>query len=131
MSLFNVVLWDFCSDDMLLFYTNWRKAIRKLLCLPMLCHNNLSHLIVDDMPVDNQVYKRFLKFLKNICNSNNSVIQLLGKLVIYGSSSTVSNNLSLICNVFSVNRNVCQFNMNVFSLTDSDDIGTPDSIVIP
>ena len=45
MSLFGSVLWDFSSKHVEMFYTTWRKCIRRLLGLPYRTHNNLLHLI--------------------------------------------------------------------------------------
>ena len=60
MALFNLVLWDFSSNDAQILMCNQRKAI--LLALPKLCHNSLINLSVDDAPIDAQLYARFNNF---------------------------------------------------------------------
>ena len=104
MALFNLDLWDFSSNDAQIFMCNWRKAIRKLLALPKLCHNSLINLIVDDALIDAQLYSRFNHFFKKISTSNNEVVNLCSKLVDFDSGSTVSNNLLLICCTYNANR---------------------------
>ena len=59
MSLYGSVLWDFSSKHVEMFYTTWRKCIRRLLGLPYRAHNNLLHLICNDIPVDGQLHLRF------------------------------------------------------------------------
>ena len=63
LSMFNVVLWDLGSSEMSTFYCNWRKSIRKLLNLPLLCHSDFLHRIVNDIPNDLQIKKKMCKFL--------------------------------------------------------------------
>ena len=62
------------------------------------------NLIVDDAPIDAQLYARFNNFFKKISVSNNEVVNLCSKLVQLGSGSTVSNNLLVICCTYNVNR---------------------------
>ena len=130
MSLFNVVLWDFNSKEMSVFYTSWRKALRKLLSLPMVCHSHLLHLIVDDIPVDLQIYKRFIKFINNVKDSKNTVIQLLGKIAIYGSGSIVSNNILYVCSILNLNINSEQLDTSMFCVSNDQDVSVNDNIIV-
>ena len=59
MSLYGGVLWNFSSKHVEMFYTTWRKCIQRLLGLPYRTHNNLLHLICNDIPVDGQLHLRF------------------------------------------------------------------------
>ena len=104
MALFNLVLWDCSSNDAQICMCSWRKAIRKLLVPLKPFHNSLINLIIDDAPTDAQLYARFNNFFKKISTSNNEVLNFCSKLVQFRSGSTVSNNLSVICCTYNVNR---------------------------
>ena len=71
MSSYGSVLWDFSSKHVEMFYTTWRKCIRRLLGLPYRTHNNLLHLICNDIPVDGQLHLGFLNFFVNNLKSDN------------------------------------------------------------
>ena len=104
MPLFGSVLWDFSNADLMLFYSRWRVCVKKLLKISPLCHCNLLQWIVNDIPVDMQLYNKFIKFLKHLCTTNNNCISLWARLAIEGSGSSVSNNLTILSNVFHIPR---------------------------
>ena len=90
MSLYGSVLWDFESREVLQFYTEWRKAIRRLFNLPRRTHRRYLYLICYDPPIDVQLYKRFNQLIHTMQNSDNDCVKLAGKLAVYGSQSNVS-----------------------------------------
>ena len=69
MPLYGSVLWDFESKETVKFYTEWRKAIRRLFNLSNRTHCRYLHLICNDLPVKVQLYKRFNKFIATVINS--------------------------------------------------------------
>lgn len=106
MPLYGSIFWDYSSKYISKFYVTWRKCIRKLLNIPNLTHSKLINLIVDDIPIEIQLYKRFMKFLYKAYNSNNNNISFCTKLMLNGSNSVINNNLTHICNFLNINR--CQ-----------------------
>ena len=90
------LLWDFESRKVPRFYTEWRKAIRRLFNLTRRAHSRYLHLICNDPPINVQLYKRFNKFIHRILNSDNDYVKLAGKLAVYGSQSNVSKNINVI-----------------------------------
>ena len=66
-----------------------------MLNLPPRTHNALIHHIVDDIPIAEQVFKRFIPFI-NSCISGNSVCSLAAKLALHGSNSVVCRNINCI-----------------------------------
>ena len=97
MPLYGCVLWDYSTLAMNKFFTQWRKGIRTLLNLPVRTHSRYIPLIIEDLPVEYQLYKRFLKFVHNLIKSENKCISLCARLMFNGSSSAASNNVNLIC----------------------------------
>ena len=104
MSLYGSVLWDFSSKHVEMFYTTWRKCIRRLLGLPYRTHNNLLHLICNDIPVDGQLHLRFLNFFVNNLKSDNTCVKLCALLCLRGSRSAASNSLNFITNLYSMDK---------------------------
>ena len=102
MSLFGCQLWDFSGKEVQLFYTAWRKAIRFLWKLPPRCHNNLLHLVCDDLDIEVQLHKRFLKFFYSLYHSRNTIVCSLAKQVIGGSRSSVCNSLNYILSKYGI-----------------------------
>ena len=78
--------------------------IRRLFNISPRTHSKYLPLICEDLPIDVQIYKRFIKFFDNVINSDNECVTLCGKLALNGSNSSVCNNLSLISHVFKCNR---------------------------
>ena len=104
MSLYGGVLWDFSSKHVEMFYTTRRKCIQRLLGLPYRPHNNLLHLICNDIPVDGQLHLRFLNFFVNNLKSDNTCVKLCALLCLRGSRSEASNSLNFITNVYSMDK---------------------------
>ena len=122
MPLYGSQLLDLDHCSMKLFYTSWRKSVRFVLNLPYRTHCNLLNTICDDQPIETQMYVRFLKFYKSLCNSSNSIVSICCELLRSGTSSPISNSLTKVCDFFHINRLDAQF----FSFTPVD---SPDEIV--
>ena len=119
MSVYGSPLWNFGDSDCERFYVAWRKCIRRLLNLPSRTHCNLLNIICNDCPVDVQLHRRFLKFLKSCCTSNNTCIKLCSELVLHGSGSNVCDSLTYICSQYKIERQkVAEFNENLLADLD-------------
>ena len=94
----------FSSKHVEMFYTIRRKCIRRLLGLPYRTHNNLLHLICNDIPVDGQLHLRFLNFFVNNLKSDNTCVKLCALLCLRGSRSEASKSLYFITNLFSMDK---------------------------
>jgi hypothetical protein len=84
--------------------TSWRKCVRHILGLPYRTHSQLLYLICNDKPIHIQLYNRFLSFFKCIQSSSNVLVSTCFELLLVGSSSNVSNNVTLLCELLSVSR---------------------------
>ena len=104
MPLYGCQLWDLSSKTIDKFYIAWRKSIRRLLRIPNVTHNVLLNIICEDIPIEFQLFKRFLKFYKCIFDNDNVNSRTCGLLVLNGSRSAVSNTLTYICHKLNINK---------------------------
>jgi hypothetical protein len=81
----------------------WRKSVRFLLNISQRTHNALIHHIVEDVPIAEQVFKRFISFI-NSCINGNSVCSLAASLALHGSSSVVCRNINFICEKYELDK---------------------------
>ena len=65
----------FLNNSVKLYYTAWRKVIRKAWCLPFTTHCRFLHTINHSLPIDVQLEKRCLKFLHSCLSSSNEVVK--------------------------------------------------------
>ena len=70
--------------------------------LPYRCHNNLLHLICDDLDIDVQLHKRFLKFFHQIIHCSNTVVRTFANLAVSGSRSSVCRSLNYILSKYGI-----------------------------
>ena len=96
MPLYGSIHWDLSSIHTQGFFTQWRKCVRKIFNIPYQTHSNLLSGICEDLPVENQILRRAIKFYGNAFYSTNSLVKLCTKLVINGSLSKASNTLGYI-----------------------------------
>lgn len=104
MPLYGSQLWDLSHQNVEIFFTAWRKCIRRLWGIPYRTHCRLLHHICDDRPVDVQLYKRVIKFFNTIIRSDNKCVSICGRLAIQGSRSSVANSLTHICQKYGINK---------------------------
>ena len=69
MAVYGSQLWDYSSKLCELFYTAWRKCIRRLIGVSYKTHNRYLHLICGDVPVNIQLLCRFANFANSCYNS--------------------------------------------------------------
>lgn len=89
MSVYGAQLWDFSGKYCLRFFVAWRKCVRRLLGVPSNTHNKLIHLICNDIPVEAQLHKRFIKFIISCSNHKNNNVSMSTAQVLRGSKSAV------------------------------------------
>ena len=94
---------DLSSKHMCKFYTAWRKSIRRLFGIPNCTHGVLLNHLCDDLPVNIQVYKRFLNFFKSILSSTNVNCKMCDLLVLNGSMSSTGNSLISVIHAILIN----------------------------
>jgi hypothetical protein len=104
MSLYGCVTWDFNDRQVEVFYTAWRKAVRRVLGLHPMTHSRFLSTIMESAPIVIILKRRFLNFINRVLQHNNHLINLAGKLSLGGSISSVSNNLSIIADTLQVSR---------------------------
>ncbi len=116
MSLYGSCVWTLDGNGCELFYTAWRKAVRRILRLHYRTHGYLLHERLDVMPVHYQLHKRFVQFAWRVTNSENTVLRQCCKLAIAGSRSVLCRNLNYIrstyhiANLTNVSRNTLLIN---------------------
>ena len=96
MPLYGAMLWDFSSEEVNYFYTQWRKSIRKIWNLPYNTHCNLLSLIIEDIPIEVQLHKRFIKFMQSLINSTNVCAKQCVFLALNDSGSSSCNSINHI-----------------------------------
>ena len=92
-------------------YTAWRKAIRNLLNIPYQTHCSLLPHICENVHIERQIHSRVFKFLHNIlkCSEENECVNIALKLMINGSTSTMSNSITKLCYVYNYTRDsICE-----------------------
>ncbi len=104
MSAYGSVLWDFSSTYCQLFYTAWRKCIRRITGIPYNTHCHLLHLICGDYPVDLQLHLRFIKFFMSSRSSKSENIRIYARLAYEGSRSNVSKSWAHMCKTWNIRR---------------------------
>ena len=104
MPFYGSVLWDLSCTDINMFYTAWRKCIRRILNISSRTHCRYLNTLCADFPVDMQLHTRFLKFFHMTLSSNNDCISLCAKLALNGSGSIICQNLNLVSYIYSINK---------------------------
>ena len=74
--------------------------------------------IVNDLPVEIQIHKRFLKFFSLCLNSENNVLQICSRLVINGSNSVMCKNLNHILSKYNFLQST--YDINVYTSLQSE-----------
>ena len=82
MPLYGSIHWDLSSIYTQGFFTQWRKCVRKISNIPYLLPG-----ILEDLPVENQIWRRAIKFYGNAFYTTNSLVKLCTKIVVNGSLS--------------------------------------------
>ena len=103
-SFYGSVLLDYDNSLIERLFVAWRKCIRFLLDLPRRTHSILIHQIVHDIPIAEQLYKRFIKFIKYCIIGKNNVCNLAAKLALNGSNSAICRNINFVCEKYDLDK---------------------------
>ena len=71
-------IWDLDSRSAQEINVEWRKAVRRSLCIPHTTHSNLLPLIIKSQPFAVQHLARVSKFLLGVLQTKNMHIELIG-----------------------------------------------------
>ena len=102
--MYGCLLWDLSCNHVEIFYTAWRKCMRRLLNLPYRTHNVLINAICPGIPAEGIIHNRFIKFMKDSLDSNNACVSLCATLVIRGSRSDVAKSINFICSRYNFDK---------------------------
>ena len=80
MPLYGAQLLNLSDHSMDRLFVTWRKRVRSLLALSQRTHYCLLHLKCNDVPIDIQIYCRFIKFIRSLNMSNNRLVFIAGFL---------------------------------------------------
>ena len=130
MSLYGSVLWDYSASVVHNFYKTWRRCVRMLVDLPPRTHSIYISHILDDLPIETQLHKRFLKFLNSVLLNDNALLVLCGKLSINGSKSNVCNSFNFICHKYNIKNKMSMFSNFGLMSEVSNQLSEPDQINI-
>ena len=104
MSLYGLQLWDIGSVYVQRFYVSWRKCIRKLFGLPYNTHCNLLHMICEDLDVKNQLYKRLVRYIRQLGTNKNMYVQTAYELASHGSNSNLCKSMNQVCAFYNLSK---------------------------
>ena len=102
-------LWDFDDAAVADFYTEWRKAVRRVWGLPYRTHCNLLPGVCGDRAIESQMLSRSLNFIRSSLCSDNDLVRSCARQVCRGSGSPVSNTLSFMCMKTGLSRSMLVF----------------------
>ena len=105
MALYGGMLLDLTNKDIDRLYVTWRKCIRKLIGIHYRTHSQYLPVICNDIPIENQIHKRYIKFVRGIVRSENEVVSLCGKLSMKGSQSAVSKSIIFLMSKYGISEN--------------------------
>lgn len=127
-SFYGACLWNMQDKAVNMFYTTWRKSIRKIFDIPQRTHCNLLPLIADCLPIQIQFLSRIVRFIQSCIRSHNDVLNVLSNLALSGSGSSVAGSCNFIMSkyklvlndfyTFSHNRFISLFQSDYFKQLD-------------
>ena len=86
------------------FQVHGRKCIRRLLNVPNTTNCRLLPLILDDIPVDQQLHRRFTEFISSCLHSSNSLVRICSFHAFQGSRSSVANSIIFMYHAHRIHR---------------------------
>ena len=105
MSFYACQLWDYSNESVLAsVFVTWRKCVRNIFSIPYNTHCNFAHLIAQDSSVRVKLHKRYLKFFNSACNSNNTLVSMMSRIVINGSGSAACRSVIFICSMYDLSK---------------------------
>ena len=104
MPLYGSQLWDFNCSTAEVFYTAWRKSIRYLFNLPTRTHSVLLPNICEDIPINEQISNRLLKFYKSLCDTPNTITNLCASVALHNSMCPLCNSLIYLSSIYNCHK---------------------------
>ena len=92
-SFYGSQAWDLSKPCVVMLYTAWNKAVRRLLRLPFKTHCNLLGPILGIPHIKEQVAHRFLKMYNSMLTSENSYVRNMATRCTYISNSCIGSNV--------------------------------------
>jgi len=120
MPLYGLSLVNLADSSIDRLHVTWRKCIRFLLDLPPRTHSMLLHRICQDIPIEDQIYIRFIKFFSTLLLSSNPIVTLCVSLALNGSRSSISNTISHISLLTNIPRHEIPYSVSHFSLNEEN-----------
>ena len=108
--------WSLGSKCIDKFDVTWRKAVRKLWCIPNIARSNILPELVDVLPVRAKAMHLFSNMYNTMCNSYNKKIKLLCKVSVYSDKKgIIGQNVAIISK-----QSACGFDKLIYKRTPSD-----------
>ena len=102
-SFYGTCLLDLQHKAVNVFYTTWRKALRRLFGLPRNTHCNILPILAGCLPIQSQLLNRYANFMHSSLHSSNPVVRVLAHMAVQGSGSVMSRNCNLLQQVYNIN----------------------------
>ena len=102
-SFYGTCLLDLQHKAVNVFYTTWRKAVRRLFGLPINTHCNILPILAGCLPIQSQLLNRYANFMHSSLHSSNPVVRMLAHMAVQSSGSVMSRNCNLLQQVYNIN----------------------------
>ena len=102
MALYGGMLLDLTNKDIDRLYVTWRN---KLIGIYYRTHSQYLPVICNDIPTENHVHERYIKFVRIIVRSENDVVSLCCKLIMNGGQSKVFKTKILLKSKYGIPKN--------------------------
>ena len=93
MNIYGSQIWKLYNNEVNIFYTAWRKAIRQIHKLPYRTHTILINHIIQCYLIDIILEKRCIKFIWGLMNSEHILFNNIIKFSLFNMSTTIDENI--------------------------------------
>ena len=90
-------LWNLSACDVNKLYIAWNKAIRRLLNIPYNTHTKLLPVLVNSVPVTDQLFKRFASLYINMLQCDNKRVAFLARRASCNVRGIIGSNVAAFC----------------------------------
>ena len=102
-SFYGSELWALSSKGLEVCCIAWRKGGRRIFNMPYRTHFFLVGPLSGQRSIDEMLYRKSLKFVYSVMNSNNSIVAHIGQLIRQSSKSPVGSNVACFRYKFGIN----------------------------
>ena len=99
-------LWNYSKHDVDMFFTAWRKSIRRLWKIPNTTHCNLLSSINSSVPIVINLERRCAKFIWSCLNSDNSIVKTIANSAKCSSVSNFGDNYRYLSYKYKIGNHV-------------------------